>query len=65
MKKQGLKGAAIDDQVGASQVMLVSDYPYVWEFHPADHIPGTDTLTDKQKAAILGDNAARVLGIKA
>lgn len=52
-------------QVGASQVMLGSDYPYIWEFHPADHILGTNTLSDKQKAAILGDNAARVLGIKA
>ena len=45
--------------------MLGSDYPYAWEFHPADHILGTDTLTDKQKAAILGDNASRVQGIKA
>jgi predicted TIM-barrel fold metal-dependent hydrolase len=52
-------------QVGTSQLMLGSDYPYPWELHPVDHILATKTLNDAQKLAILGNNAARVLGIKA
>ena len=51
-------------QVGASQVMLGSDEPYVWEQHPVDHVVGTDSLTDAQKSAILGGNAARLFGLK-
>ena len=50
-------------QVGASQVMLGSDYPYIWELHPVDHIFATTSLTDEEKVAILGGNAARVLGL--
>jgi len=52
-------------QVGASQVMLGSDHPYIWEQHPVDHIFATTTLTDAQKAAILGGNAAKLFGLKA
>jgi predicted TIM-barrel fold metal-dependent hydrolase len=51
-------------QVGVSQVMLGSDHPFVWEQHPVDHIFATATLSDDEKAAILGGNAARLLGIK-
>jgi predicted TIM-barrel fold metal-dependent hydrolase len=52
-------------QVGASQVMLGSDHPFVWEQHPVDHIFATETLSDDEKAAILGGNAARLLGLQA
>lgn len=52
-------------QVGASQIMLGSDYPFPWEDHPADIVFATTTLTDDERAAILGGNAARLLGIKA
>ena len=51
-------------QVGASQIMMGSDYPYPWEMHPVDHIFATKTLSDREKAAILSGTAARVLGIK-
>ena len=51
-------------QVGASQVVLGTDHPIPWEEHPVDHVFATTTLTDKQKVAILGGNAARLLGIK-
>jgi aminocarboxymuconate-semialdehyde decarboxylase len=51
-------------QVGSSQVMLGSDYPYIWEMHPVDHVLATKTLSDREKAAIVGGNAARVLGVK-
>jgi len=52
-------------QVGASQVVLGSDHPIPWEQHPVDHIFATETLTDAEKIAILGGNAARLLGMKA
>ena len=51
-------------QVGASQIMLGSDYPYIWELHPVDHIFATHTLGNKEKQAILGGNAARILGME-
>jgi predicted TIM-barrel fold metal-dependent hydrolase len=49
-------------QVGASQIMLGSDHPFPWEEHPVDHILATDSLSDDEKAAILGGNAARLFG---
>ena len=51
-------------QVGASQIMLATDHPYIWEQHPVDHVFATTSLTDAQKAAILGGNAARLFGLK-
>jgi aminocarboxymuconate-semialdehyde decarboxylase len=51
-------------QVGASQIMLGTDHPIPWEEHPVDHVLATTTLSDKQKAAILGGNAAHLFGIK-
>ena len=51
-------------QVGASQVLLGTDHPIPWEQHPVDHVFATTTLSDDEKAAILGGNAARLLGIK-
>jgi aminocarboxymuconate-semialdehyde decarboxylase len=51
-------------QVGASQIMLGSDYPYIWELHPVDHIFATHTLSDAEKHAILSSNAAKLLGMK-
>jgi aminocarboxymuconate-semialdehyde decarboxylase len=51
-------------QVGASQIVLGTDHPIPWEEHPVDLIFATTTLTDKQKAAILGGNAAHLFGIK-
>jgi aminocarboxymuconate-semialdehyde decarboxylase len=51
-------------QVGASQVVIGTDHPIPWEEHPVDHIMATASLSDKQKAAILGGNAAKLLGIK-
>ncbi|MBV8165597.1 MAG: amidohydrolase, partial [Alphaproteobacteria bacterium] len=51
-------------QVGAGQIVLGSDHPFPWEQHPVDHVLATTTLSDAQKAAILGGTAARLLGIK-
>jgi aminocarboxymuconate-semialdehyde decarboxylase len=52
-------------QVGASQIMLGSDHPFPWEEHPVDHIFATASLSDDEKMAILGGNAARLFGMKA
>ena len=51
-------------QVGASQIVLGTDHPIPWEQHPVDHIFATTTLSDKQKAAILGGNATHLFGLK-
>jgi aminocarboxymuconate-semialdehyde decarboxylase len=50
--------------VGASQIVLGTDHPISWEEHPVDHVFATNTLSDKQKMAILGGNAARLFGLK-
>lgn len=52
-------------QVGASQLVMGSDHPYVWQPHPVDHIFACDSLNDQQKAGVLGDTAARLLHIGA
>jgi predicted TIM-barrel fold metal-dependent hydrolase len=51
-------------QVGASQIMLGSDHPIPWAEHPVDHVFATDTLSDDDKIAILGGNAARLFDLK-
>ncbi len=51
-------------QVGASQLMLGSDHPYPWEQHPVDLIFACSSLSEKEKVAVLHDNAARLLGLK-
>lgn len=50
-------------QVGASQIVLGTDHPIPWETRPVDHVMGTTGLTDQQRAAILGGNAVRLLGL--
>jgi predicted TIM-barrel fold metal-dependent hydrolase len=50
-------------QVGASQVMLGTDHPIPWEDHPVDHVLNTPSLSQADRAAILGENAKRMLGL--
>src|SRR5580765_6216346 len=52
-------------QVGASQIVLGSDYPYIWEMHPVDPVLATASLSDDEKADILGRTAARLLKFEA
>ena len=45
------------------QVVLGSDHPIPWEEHPVDHVFATTSLSDDDKIAILGGNAARLFGM--
>ena len=49
--------------VGSSQIMLGTDYPYPWEDRSVDHIMNTPGLTDDEKIAMLGATAAKLLRI--
>jgi predicted TIM-barrel fold metal-dependent hydrolase len=52
-------------QVGAGQIVLGSDYPYPWELHPVDPILATASLSDDEKADILGRTAAKLFNFQA
>jgi len=52
------------ERYGAGQVVLGTDYPYDMGMeHPVEFIDGVKGLSAKDKARIMGGNAARLLGI--
>jgi aminocarboxymuconate-semialdehyde decarboxylase len=51
-------------QVGAGQIVMGTDYPFPWTKTAVDHILDTPGLSDADRAAMLGETAARLLGIK-
>jgi aminocarboxymuconate-semialdehyde decarboxylase len=52
------------DQLGASQVMVGSDYPYLLGERPAGTVVrNASFLDDESRAAIMSGNAARFLGL--
>ena len=51
-------------QVGASRIVLGSDYPYPWQLSPVDHIFACESLSDAEKADILGRTAARLFNLE-
>ena len=51
-------------QVGASQIMLGSDYPYPWQLNPVDHIFASTSLSEDEKADIIGRTAARLFNLE-
>jgi aminocarboxymuconate-semialdehyde decarboxylase len=52
-------------QVGVGQIVLGSDYPFPWQLAPVDHIFASASLSDDDKADILGRTAAKLLGVEA
>jgi predicted TIM-barrel fold metal-dependent hydrolase len=52
-------------QVGTSQLVLGSDYPFPWQLQPVDHIFACTSLSDEEKADILGLTAAKLINVQA
>jgi aminocarboxymuconate-semialdehyde decarboxylase len=50
---------------GASQIMIGTDYAVPWVKGPVDHILNTPGLSDAERIAILGGNAAKLMKIPA
>ena len=48
-------------EVGASHVLMGTDYPYPWVGAPVDHVLETPGLTDTDREAILGGTAQALL----
>ena len=50
-------------EAGPGQIMMGTDYPYPWTSTSVDHILQTPGLSEEDRIAMLGDTAARLLGI--
>ena len=48
---------------GASQIVIGTDSPIPWAKRPVDHVLETSGLSDDERIAILGGNAAKLLKI--
>jgi aminocarboxymuconate-semialdehyde decarboxylase len=51
-------------EVGASQIVLGTDFPFPWTKTAVDHILTTPGLSDTERAAMLGETAEKLLAIK-
>ena len=51
-------------EVGASQIVMGTDYPFPWTTTSVDHILNTPGVSDAERAAMLGETAAKLLNIK-
>ena len=52
-------------EVGSSQLVVGTDYPYPWTKTAVDLVLATPGLSDAERVAMLGGTASRLLGIKA
>jgi len=50
---------------GASQIVIGTDYAVPWVKGPVDHVLNTPGLTDDERIAILGGNAAKLMKLPA
>ena len=50
-------------EVGASQIVIGTDHPIPWQSQSVDHILNTPGFSDDQRRAMLGETAAKLLGI--
>jgi len=51
-------------EVGANRLVIGTDHPIPWQDKSVDHILKTPGFTDAQRRGILGETAAKLLGIK-
>jgi aminocarboxymuconate-semialdehyde decarboxylase len=51
-------------EVGSSRLVIGTDHPIPWQDKSIDHVLKTPGFSDKERRAILGETAARLLGIK-
>ena len=51
-------------EVGTSQLVIGTDHPIPWHQDPVTHIMNTPGFSDDERRAILGETAAKLLGIK-
>ena len=59
MTTEGLRHLVAE--VGADRIMMGSDHPAGWTTEQVDHILNTPGLSDADRAAMLGETAARLL----
>jgi aminocarboxymuconate-semialdehyde decarboxylase len=52
-------------EVGVSQLVIGTDHPIPWQSESVDHILNAGMFSDDEKTAMLGGNAARLMGIDA
>ena len=50
-------------ETGPGQIVMGTDYPYPWTSTSVDHILNAPGFTDAERAAMLGDTAAKLLRI--
>jgi aminocarboxymuconate-semialdehyde decarboxylase len=50
-------------EVGVSQIVIGTDYPFPWTKTAVDHILDMPGLSDADRVAMLGETAAKLLGI--
>jgi aminocarboxymuconate-semialdehyde decarboxylase len=50
-------------EMGSSQIVMGTDYPYPWTSTAVDHILNTPGLSDAERVAMLGGTATKLLGI--
>jgi aminocarboxymuconate-semialdehyde decarboxylase len=50
--------------MGASQLMIGTDYPFPWTKTAVDEVLATPGLSDADRVAILGGTAEKLLKIK-
>lgn len=50
-------------ETGSGQLVMGTDYPYPWTSTSVNHILNTPGFSDAERAAMLGDTAAKLLRI--
>jgi hypothetical protein len=51
-------------EVGASQIVMGTDYPFPWTRTAVDHILPTPGFSDAERVAMLGETAEKLLAIR-